>query len=161
MARGRWTVRFRRQHELDDTLRSKQADLIVGFYSRQKAVARTGSDVGTAPLAFGPYVVQASTTAPARAFLAAVFPNPGAGTQTLAYGLPSGLPAGTLVHLDLYDVRGALVRRLVDRAAEPGRFVVSWDGRTNGGRNVAAGVYLYRLTAGPVSLGGRLVRLNP
>ena len=29
--------------ELDDTLRSKQADVIVGFYSRQKAVARTGS----------------------------------------------------------------------------------------------------------------------
>ena len=29
--------------ELDDTLRSKQADLIVGFYSRQKAVVRTGS----------------------------------------------------------------------------------------------------------------------
>jgi ABC-type amino acid transport substrate-binding protein len=32
---------------LDGTLRSKQADLIVGFYTRQKAVARTGSgDVG-------------------------------------------------------------------------------------------------------------------
>ena len=30
--------------ELDGALRSKQADLIVGFYSRQKAVARTGSD---------------------------------------------------------------------------------------------------------------------
>ena len=29
--------------ELDGTLRSKQADLVVGFYSRQKALARTGS----------------------------------------------------------------------------------------------------------------------
>src|SRR5262245_3973732 len=29
--------------ELDGTLRSKKADLIVGFYSRQKAVARTSS----------------------------------------------------------------------------------------------------------------------
>jgi ABC-type amino acid transport substrate-binding protein len=28
---------------LDDTLRSKQADLIVGVYSRQKAMVRTGS----------------------------------------------------------------------------------------------------------------------
>src|SRR5262245_4873329 len=29
--------------ELDETLRSKQADLIVGFYTRHKALARTGS----------------------------------------------------------------------------------------------------------------------
>jgi flagellar hook assembly protein FlgD len=66
-----------------------------------------------------------------------------------------------VARLDLYDVRGARVRTLVERAAEPGRFVVTWDGRNGDGRSVAAGVYLYRLTAGRAALGGRLVRLEP
>jgi hypothetical protein len=123
-------------------------------------LARVAAETGTAPLAFGPYAVEATADAPSLAYLAPPFPNPGGGSQTLAFGLPEGLPAGTMLHLDLYDVRGARVRALVSRPAEPGRYVVSWDGRDDGGVSLAAGVYLYRLTAGPVSLGGRLVRLT-
>ena len=124
-------------------------------------LARVESAPGTAPLAFGPYPVQAVSDAPGRAYLAAPFPNPGAGSQTIAFGLPEGLAPGAVVRLELYDVRGARVRTLVERSAGPGRFVVTWDGRNGDGRSVAAGVYLYRLTAGRAALGGRLVRLEP
>ena len=64
------------------------------------------------------------------------------------------------MRLELYNVRGAKVRTLVHRAAEPGRFVVTWDGLDDGGSMVPGGVYLYRLVAGSQVLNGRLVRLS-
>ena len=63
--------------------------------------------------------------------------------------------------MELYDVRGQRVRRLVDRAGEPGRFSVVWNGADEDGRRVGAGIYLVRFAAGPYSLTGRLVRLGP
>lgn len=124
-------------------------------------LARVESAPGTTPLAFGPYPVQATSEAPSRVYMAAPFPNPARGSQTLAFGLPEGLEPGASVRLDLFDVRGARVRTLVNRLAGAGRFVVTWDGRNDDGRAVPAGVYMYRLTAGRNALGGRLVRLEP
>lgn len=52
------------------------------------------------------------------------------------------------VALELYDLRGGLVRMLVreDRAA--GAYTEMWDGRDGAGRPAASGVYLVRLRAG-------------
>jgi flagellar hook assembly protein FlgD len=48
--------------------------------------------------------------------------------------------------LAVYDVTGALTRTLVDRNVEAGMHEVVWDGRDAAGREVASGVYVYRLT---------------
>jgi len=123
---------------------------------------RVAAAPGLEPLIYGPYGLQAPDAAPERIFLAGTaYPNPGLGAQTISFGVPSGLTTGARVRLDLYDVRGARVRTLVHRAAEPGRFVVTWDGRDNSGVQVGGGVYLYRLRVGPETLHGRLVRLQP
>lgn len=124
-------------------------------------LARVETAPATDPLAYGPYSVLAPSAAPGNAYLAGAYPNPGRSEQTLAYGLPDGLPQGTIARLDLYDLRGAHVRSLVHREATSGRFVIHWDGRADDGRSVPAGIYLYQLTAGPYTLGGRLVRLQP
>jgi flagellar hook assembly protein FlgD len=52
------------------------------------------------------------------------------------------------VKVTIYDVRGRLVRKLVDGEKEPGWYQVHWDGRNDRGQMVGSGVYLYRIEAG-------------
>jgi flagellar hook assembly protein FlgD len=47
----------------------------------------------------------------------------------------------------VYDVRGSLVRTLVDRSLEEGEHEVLWDGRDEEGLSVSSGVYLTVLEA--------------
>ena len=60
--------------------------------------------------------------------------------------------------VDVYDVHGRLVRRLLNRplAAGPNRFV--WDGRTDAGESTAAGIYFVRYVAGEATEVRRAVR---
>ncbi len=51
------------------------------------------------------------------------------------------------VSLGVYDLRGRLVRALLDRADGPGQAGVAWDGRAEGGDAVAPGVYVAGLEA--------------
>ena len=48
----------------------------------------------------------------------------------------------------MYDVRGRLVRTLVDGMREPAAYRVFWDGRDEAGRQVSSGIYIYRMQAG-------------
>ena len=52
------------------------------------------------------------------------------------------------VTLRVYDLRGELLRTLVDEERPVGPQVVEWDGRDEGGRSVASGVYFYEVRAG-------------
>ena len=52
------------------------------------------------------------------------------------------------VRLDIFDIRGRLVRTLVDADRDAGTYHVLWDGTDAGGRHLASGVYLYRIHAG-------------
>jgi hypothetical protein len=71
-------------------------------------------------------------------------PNPFNPQTTLSFALPKG----SHVKLTVYDVRGRVVATLLDEARGPGIHDVVWDGSDNAGRQVASGVYLYRLEAG-------------
>ncbi|MGD9546357.1 MAG: trypsin-like peptidase domain-containing protein [Candidatus Krumholzibacteriia bacterium] len=68
------------------------------------------------------------------------------------------LPRTAAVSLDVYDVAGRLVRRLIDGETMPaGTRSAVWDGRDDGGRGAAAGVYFYRLQAAGFSDAGRML----
>ncbi len=75
--------------------------------------------------------------------------NPTRGDARIDFELPAGFH-GRVV-LDVYDVRGARVRRILDQPGEPGRFDVSWRLDDGAGRPVATGVYFLRLGAGEFS----------
>jgi hypothetical protein len=51
------------------------------------------------------------------------------------------------VKLIVYDVSGRPVRTLVEGARGINRYEVVWDGRDDGGRKIASGVYVYELDA--------------
>jgi N-acetylneuraminic acid mutarotase len=62
--------------------------------------------------------------------------------------IPFSVSEAGRVTLTVYDMRGRVVRTLVDRFQQPGADQVRWDGRNDAGQPVASGVYLYRLQAG-------------
>jgi len=69
------------------------------------------------------------------------YPNPFNPSTTISFEL---YKAG-YVELSVYNVLGRNVRTLIDRRCEPGMHSITWDGLDDGGGNVAAGIYLYRL----------------
>ncbi len=88
-------------------------------------------------------------------------PNPfylgGASETSIPYsiaGMPSGpggqasLSSYTDVKLEVFDVRGARVRTLIDTILPPGAYRAPWDATDDRSTPVASGVYFYRLTAG-------------
>jgi len=83
-------------------------------------------------------------------------PNPFNPSTTIRYYIPYR----ARVRLDIYDVTGRLVRRLVNTDQRAGRYEVGWDGRNEEGRNVDSGVYFYRLTACKKAITRKLVVLR-
>lgn len=71
-------------------------------------------------------------------------PNPFNPITAIHFDVPAG---GGDVTLRVYDVRGRLVRTLVNGAQTEGYKSVTWDGRNEAGNAVATGTYFYRLTA--------------
>jgi M6 family metalloprotease-like protein len=70
------------------------------------------------------------------------------------------LPARVEVQLDVYDVTGALVRRLASGTFDSGPHVVEWDGTDAAGRPVASGVYIYRLVADRRAISRKMMLLK-
>jgi flagellar hook assembly protein FlgD len=72
------------------------------------------------------------------------FPNPFNATTQIRYEIPASVP----VAVKIYDVRGELVRVLVDGIQQPGEHVARWDGRSLEGRPAGSGLYFCSLQAG-------------
>ncbi len=72
-----------------------------------------------------------------------VFPNPASADRTLQFRLP----AASDVELAIYNLLGQKLGTIVGGNRPAGSHRVHWDGRDSGGRSVACGVYVARLTA--------------
>jgi len=59
---------------------------------------------------------------------------------------------GTQAGLRVLDLAGRVVRTLADSRFGAGRHAIEWDGRDEGGRPAAPGLYLVRLSGGGVSV---------
>ena len=70
------------------------------------------------------------------------YPNPFNPCTTIRYELARPGP----VRLQVYDLRGALVRTLQDGNSPAGGFEIGWNGEDEHGARVASGVYFYRLS---------------
>jgi hypothetical protein len=75
------------------------------------------------------------------------YPNPFNPATTISFSIDRA----ELVRLTVYDVTGRRIRTLVDGNRNPGRYSETWDGRNDQGRQVATGIYFYRLRAGSFS----------
>jgi len=85
-----------------------------------------------------------------------VHPNPARGHLTLSTSLYQ--PAR--VRIDLYNVLGQRVRRLVDHHLASGEHVFTWNFRDEKNRELAPGTYFYRVTNGRDVLTGKILRIE-
>lgn len=80
-------------------------------------------------------------------------PNPAPGHAELRLSLPSR----SEVSVQVFDVRGGLVRRLVRAELDAGEHSIGWDGRADGGSRAGPGLYFVRATALGLAVRTRLV----
>ncbi len=76
------------------------------------------------------------------------YPNPFNPGTTIEYQLPQSAE----VRLTIYDVQGQEVRQLVQQNKAAGHHMAYWDGKDEAGKQVATGLYFYRLTADQFSV---------
>jgi len=80
-------------------------------------------------------------------------PNPFNPRTEIRFGLPAAGP----VRIDIFDLRGHLVRHLVDEVMAEGHHRVNWQGENQQGGNAASGLYFLRLMADGQNLTQRLI----
>ncbi len=89
--------------------------------------------------------------------LAQSYPNPFRQSTTINYTVEQT----ALVTLDIYDLLGRRIRRLVEAAQQgPGPHRAVWDGRDNSGTPVSSGTYFYRLRVGDAVTSKQAIRVK-
>ena len=84
------------------------------------------------------------------------YPNPFNSSTVIGLALPA---AGD-VELAVYNAAGQKVATLLEGRRSEGVCTIRWDGRDDGGRELASGVYTYRLRAGERVEGRKLLLLR-
>ncbi|MCH9008707.1 T9SS type A sorting domain-containing protein, partial [candidate division KSB1 bacterium] len=85
-----------------------------------------------------------ATQVPEEFVLLQNYPNPFNPETIITYHLA----ADAKVRLTIYNLAGQEITRLVDDEKEAGKYDVIWNGTDKAGKQVASGVYVYRIAAG-------------
>jgi len=85
-------------------------------------------------------------------------PNPFNPTTSISFAIPGSDPVQA--RLLVFDLRGALVRELVNGIQTPGIHTVEWDAADSQGRRVSSGIYLYTLEAGSFTQTRKMIFLR-
>ncbi|MFQ6105310.1 MAG: M28 family peptidase [Candidatus Glassbacteria bacterium] len=111
----------------------EMAAAVMEFFGEPVSVE--GEDVSRLPLTYS---------------LSQNYPNPFNPLTMITFEIPGDDEEASEVYttLSIFDVRGRLVRNLVDGELTPGRYQVSWDGKNGEGREVSSGIYFYRIVSG-------------
>ncbi len=89
-----------------------------------------------------PTAVAVDSAVPRTSELLRSYPNPFNASTVI----PFRLGAGGQVRIDIFNLLGQRVRRLLDERRAPGLHKVRWSGTEDRGSPVSSGVYFYRLT---------------
>ncbi len=84
------------------------------------------------------------------------YPNPFNPSTTIRYSLKEAGP----VSIDIYNVKGQLVRTLVNEVQEAGNHTVVWNGIDKNNKAVGSGVYFYKMNAGKYSSTKKMIMMK-
>jgi hypothetical protein len=121
---------------------------------RDASVA-SASDSASTPFAIDPSFTGVGAPTPGAIALGSPWPNPAAGTTTIALSLP----AAARVEAVVLDVAGRRVASLLDANVAAGEHSLRWSGADALGRRAPAGLYFVRVRAGAFEGMRRMVRL--
>ena len=124
--------------DLDDADNVRHVSIVVGTDTFRQDV------LGGAAVAAVPFTLEQN------------YPNPFNPNTEIGYYIPS---AGHVV-LEIFDVTGRRVRRIVDETQDAGHHRARWDGRSDSGRAAASGVYVYKVSTGASTLAKSMLLLR-
>ncbi len=105
----------------------------------------------------GGSVANEDITAPVlRTELGGNYPNPFNPSTTIRYSVAESGP----VNIDIYNVKGQLVKQLVKDEKQAGQHSVVFDGTDSSGRPVASGIYFYKMQAGKFNATRRMILMK-
>ena len=84
------------------------------------------------------------------------FPNPFNPETAIRFSLAGSAP----VSLEVYNLRGQLVRQLLRETRPAGNHSVVFNGRDDRGNAISSGVYFYRLRAGSYSATRKMIMIK-
>ncbi|MFA7030002.1 MAG: C25 family cysteine peptidase [Candidatus Cloacimonadaceae bacterium] len=84
------------------------------------------------------------------------FPNPFNPSTTIAYSIKET----TAVRIEIFNVKGQLVRTLVNEVKTAGNYKIDFDGLDNNHRQLASGIYFCRMQAGNYSKTHKMLMLK-
>ena len=70
------------------------------------------------------------------------YPNPFNPSTTIAYSIQND----GMIELNIYNIKGQLVKTLVKGDQQTGSYEVVWNGKDNNEKNISSGVYFYKLS---------------
>lgn len=127
-----------------------------GFYYKISALDVHGNESGFALLRPEDVTGAETPKAPEATYLRQNYPNPFNPVTKIEYGLA----APERMYLRIYDAAGRLVRELVNEVRPAARYEDVWDGRDGAGRQIASGMYFYRLDAGAFTQTKKMILLR-
>jgi len=96
---------------------------------------------------------------PTTAELGPNYPNPFNPETRVVYGVPQNATGDEPMRLEIYNIKGQLVRRLeVDKT--PGWHEVTWDGKDESGVVAATGMYLTRFLVGTMATTAKMTMVK-
>lgn len=97
-----------------------------------------------------------SIPTPATPILRQNFPNPFNPKTTISFNLPKA----DEVSLQIFNVKGQLVKTLLNESKTAGTHQVIWNGTDNSGKPISSGVYYYKITAGKYSSTRKMILMK-
>jgi hypothetical protein len=91
-----------------------------------------------------------------RTVLNSNYPNPFNPTTHINFSIPKE----GKVNLSVYNIKGQLVKTLVNRRIISGSHIVNWNGQDNTGKRVSSGVYFYKLKTGDKEISKKMLLLK-
>ncbi|UCC79933.1 MAG: T9SS type A sorting domain-containing protein [Candidatus Zixiibacteriota bacterium] len=119
----------------------------ISDYSEELAVIQTGvwNGMGVEP--------------PRITTIKSNYPNPFNSQTTIIYSVANLGPIPAQINVNIYDIVGRLVKRLVDERKEVGVYRITWDGRDDSGSECPSGVYFARIVQWDLGFLGRHQKL--
>ncbi len=101
-------------------------------------------------------MVKVSESKPTSFSLSQNYPNPFNPETDISYALPTECN----VKLTIYNVAGQNVRTLVDEHQTTGFKTIHWNGKDNAGKELASGVYFYKIQAGAFTEARKMILMK-
>ncbi len=95
-------------------------------------------------------------TAPSTYRLAQSYPNPFSTSTTIEFDMP----VTEKIKMVILDIRGRVVRKLIDNEERFGYQAIEWDGKNDDGDDSSSGVYFYQIRSSNFNAVGKLLYLK-